>query len=152
MRYEIRSLTFDHVLTYQTRQLRKEWQEGILFMEDFELIKDIYQNGPVFFSVEPEQDEEGFGNFTYYLPMNEAVVVEEDPHFAYLPQLHIEEAVVLRQAEQTIDFHAAYDKVKQYAKDSGIDLEETFYCVLLEVYGEYIIDLYVPVKNRGDGK
>lgn len=152
MKYEIRSLTFDHVLTYQTRQLRTEWQEGILLMEDFTLIKDIYQNGPVFFSVEPGEDEGGYGNFTYYLPINEAIEVEEDPHFAYLPQLHIEEALTLRQADQTIDFHAAYEKVQQHAKDIGIALDETFYCVLLEVYGEYIIDLYVPLKNRGERK
>ena len=150
MNYEIRSLVFDHVLTYQIRQLRTDWQEGILLTEDFTLIKDIYQNGPVFFSVEPEMDEKEFSNFTYYLPINEIVMVEDDPHFDYLPQLHLEEALVLRQADHTINFRNAYEKVKQHAKDNGIELEEAFYCVLLEVYGEYIIDLYVPIKNRSD--
>ena len=119
-------------------------------MEDFTLIKDIYQNGPIFFSVAPEENEDKFGNFTYYLPINERVKLEEDPNFSFLDKLYIEEALVLRQADQEVDFHAAYRKVKDHAHHHNISLENTFYCVLLEVYDEYIIDLYVPVKKRGD--
>ncbi|MEI3613010.1 DUF5085 family protein [Pseudogracilibacillus sp. SO30301A] len=150
MKFEIRSLSFDNLLIYETRQLREDWQEGILLMEDFTLIKDIYQNGPIFFSVTPEENEDKFGRFTYYLPINEKVKVEEDPNFSFLDKLFIEEALGLRQADQEVDFHAAYKKIKDYAHHHNISLENTFYCVLLEIYGEYIIDLFVPVKKRGD--
>jgi len=48
MKFEKKSLIFDYVITYQTRQLRTDWHEGILLMEDFTLTKNIYQNGPIF--------------------------------------------------------------------------------------------------------
>lgn len=67
-----------------------------------------------------------------------------------MDKLYIEEALVLRQVDQEVDFHVAYRKVKDHAHHHNISLENTFYCVLLEVYDEYIIDLYVPVKKRGD--
>lgn len=69
-------------------------------MEDFTLIKDIYQNGPIFFSVAPEENEDKFGNFTYYLPINERAKLEEDSNFSFLDKLYIEEALVLRQARK----------------------------------------------------
>lgn len=150
MNFEIRSLIFDNLLLYETRQLRAEWQEGIFRMEDFTLTKDIYQNGPILFSVAPEKNEKKFGNFTYYLPINEEVELEEHPNFRFLNQLKIDKAIVLRQADQQIDFHAAYKKVQEYAKKKKITITDTFYCVLLEVYGEYIIDLYVPIEKRGE--
>jgi len=148
MHFEIRSLVFDNLLTYETKQLRTDWQEGIFVMEDFTLAEGVYKNGPIFFSVAPEENERRFGHFTYYLPINDTVTLEENEHFSFIDSLHIEEALVLRQADQLVDFHAAYEKVKGYAVEQDIPLEDTFYCVLLEVYGDYIIDLHVPVKDR----
>lgn len=34
----------------------------------------------------------------------------------------------------------------------NIAIEDIFYCVLLEVYGDIIIDLYVPIKKSGETK
>lgn len=150
MKFEKKSLIFDYVITYQTRQLRTDWQEGILLMEDFTLTKNIYQNGPIFFSVESELNERHFGRFTYYLPINEEVILGENPHYGFLKQFRLKDALVLRQADQEVDFHVAYEKLKQYAKEQKISLENKFYCVLLNVYGDYIIDLYVPVIKAGE--
>lgn len=150
MHFEKRSLQFENVLTYEVRQLRTEWQEGIMILEDFTLPNEIYQNGPVFFSVAPEEGEKKYGSFTYYLPINEEVEVAEDPNFGFEHHFKMGEAIALRQADQEVNFHKAYDKVKQYAKENNIPIMDTYYVLLLEVYGEYIIDLYVPLKKRGD--
>ena|SRR5690625_1328083 len=152
MHFEMRPLSFDNLLLYETRQLREDWQEGILLMEDITLVKNIYQNGPIFFSVAPEKHEDKFGHFIYYLPINEEVkLADDDEYFTFLNHLHIEKALVLRQADQEVDFHAAYKKLQEHARSQDIVLEDTFYCVLLEVYGEYIIDLYVPMKDWSKG-
>ncbi|WP_249872494.1 hypothetical protein [Oceanobacillus saliphilus] len=150
MNIEVRSLQFDNLLVYETRQLRKDWQEGIFLMEDFTLANDIYKNGPIFFSVAPEQNEEKFGHFTYYLPINEPVKLDDETHYQFHENFYVREALVMRQADQEVDFHAAYQKIKDYAAKVNIPIEDTFYCVLLEVYGDFIIDLYIPIQNRSN--
>src|SRR5699024_10641379 len=59
MHFEIRSLVFDNLLTYETKQLRTDWQEGIFVMEDFTLAEGVYKNGPIFFSLAPEEMKGG---------------------------------------------------------------------------------------------
>src|SRR5699024_8785705 len=146
--FEIRSLVFDKLLTYETKKLRTDWQESIFIMEDYTLAVGLYKIRRIIFSVAPEEIEMRYGHFTYYLPINDTVTLEENEHFSFIDSLHIVEALVLRQADQLVDFHADYEKVKGYAVEQDIPLEDTFYCVLLEVYGDYIIDLHVPVKDR----
>ena len=103
-----------------------------------------------FFSVAPEERGEEHGHFTYYLPINEAVRLSDETDFRYLDRFQIERALVLRQANEEIDFSAAHQKLKRYATENNIEIEDTYYCVLLEVYDEYMVDLYVPLKEWGD--
>lgn len=147
MHIEKRSLLFDHLLVYETKQLRTDWQEGILILEDVTLALDIYKNGPIFFSVEEVDNEDEFGAFTYYLPLNEEITLEDETHFRYANNINVKNAIVLRQADQEADFHSAYRKVKEYAAQNDIAIEDKFYVVLIEVYGDIIIDLYVPIKS-----
>src|SRR5699024_163162 len=125
---------------------------GVFMMEEVPLALDVYKNGPIFFSVRPEKNEEKFGHFTYYLPLNEEVTLEDETYFQYQEKFEVKDALVLRQADQTVNFQAAHEKVINYAKKNNIELEETFYCVLIEVYNDLIIDLYVPIKQRGEQK
>lgn len=144
-----RSLIFDHVITYETFQQKADWQEGISQLEDFPLNYEIYQNGPIFFSFQPEAQHSDKGTFTYYMPINEAVGITDGPDYGYLERFQVEDALVLRQADEEADFQAALQKVQAYAAEQQLQLEDTFYCVVLFVYGEPIIDLYVPLKERG---
>ncbi|WP_371069051.1 hypothetical protein [Sediminibacillus sp. JSM 1682029] len=145
---ETRTLYYNNLLTYEMRDLKSNWQEGIFLMEELILAEGIYKNGPIFFSFCPEKNEEKFGKFTYYLPINEAVKLEDDStDFSFQETFQIEEALTLRHADQEVDFYAAHQKVKDYAAEKNIGITDTFYCVLLEVYGDIIIDLFVPVED-----
>lgn len=146
---ETRALAFDNLLIYKKRQLRSEWQEGIAIMEDFILTEGFYKNGPVFFSVEPVENEPSFGLFTYYLPINESVRLSDETVFQFQRKLHIPEALVLRQANEAADFYEAHEHIKQFAAQNDFEIDDTFYCVLLEVFDDFIIDLYVPIKSVG---
>ncbi len=148
MNIEVRPLIFDNLLVCETKQLRTEWQEDLFLMEDFTLTEDIYKNGPVFFSVTSEKNEDKFGHFTYYLPINDGVTLEDEAHFQFHEAFIIEKALVMRQADQEVDFHGAYQKIKDYALKENIGIEDTYFVVLLEVYGDIIIDLYVPIQER----
>lgn len=150
MGIEMCSLVFENVLTYKVEQKKADWQESIYMLEDFTLNKDVYRNGPICFSFEQSATDEKSGRFTYYLPISSPVVLSDEGDLSFKDVLVLERALLLRQADQEVDFYAAYEKVKSYASARGIKLDDTYYCVLLEVYGDYIIDLYVPVVGQGD--
>lgn len=150
MGIEMCSLVFENVLTYEVEQKKADWQESIYMLEDFTLNKDVYRNGPLCFSFEQSPTDEKSGRFTYYLPISSPVVLSNEEDFSFQDILVLERALILRQADQELDFYAAYEKIKSYASARGIKLAETYYCVLLEVYGDYIIDLYVPVVGQVD--
>ncbi len=150
MGIEVRSLVFDNVLIYQTTQQKDDWQEALFMMESFTLNEEIYKNGPVFFSVTADQDNDKIGHFTYYLPISGTVRLVEESDFHFFESFRLEKALVLRQADKEMNFTTAYQKLKDYATMNKIELESTYYCILLEVYGDYIVDLYVPMKERGD--
>ncbi|WP_205963999.1 DUF5085 family protein [Psychrobacillus sp. BL-248-WT-3] len=152
MGIELCSLLFDNVLSFQVKDKKENWQEGIFELENFTLNNEVYKNGPIFFSYKEYDNDAETGLFNYYLPISTAVVLNEDAHFSFIEHLEVEKALLLRQAEQEVDFTAAYDKVKSYAIENDIELEDNYYCVLLDVYGEFIIDLYVPVIGQGAEK
>ncbi|SER67355.1 DUF5085 family protein [Psychrobacillus sp. OK032] len=150
MGIEMASLVFENVLTYEVEQKKADWQDSIYMLEDFTLNKDVYRNGPISFSFVESSTDEKSGRFTYYLPISSPVVLSDEGDFSFKEVFVLERALLMRQADQELDFYAAYEKVKSYANARGIKLDDTYYCVLLEVYGDYIIDLYVPVIGQGD--
>jgi hypothetical protein len=150
MAIEIHSLIFDNLITYEIEEKKENWQEAIFMLEDFALNKDVYKNGPILFSFEQSLDDVDSGHFTYFMPISGPVGLQEGIGYSFRDQLFIPNALELRQAEQELDFYAAYEKVKSYAVEHTIELDDTYYCVLLEVYGDYMIDLYVPIKAKVD--
>ncbi|MFG6495750.1 DUF5085 family protein [Fictibacillus sp. UD] len=147
---EVSSLQFDSVLVYRKHDLKENWQEGLHDLEEIELNQEVYKNGPVFFSCTDDAYDRDKGAFTYYLPINQPVGVREDAEIQYLEQVQIDKALTLRQADQETNFSAAYEKVKKYAERENIALSDTYYCVMLDVYGEIMIDLYVPLAERSE--
>lgn len=150
MGIEIRPLIFNNLLVYKTSQLKEDWQESYYMMEDFTLAMDLYKNGPIFFSVTPVKNEEHFGHFTYYLPISAPVNLSGEKEFSYQKDFRLSKALCLRQADQELDFYTAHQKVIDYARHHNIDIADNYYCVLLEVYDEIIIDLYVPIKGESE--
>ncbi|MDL4841961.1 hypothetical protein [Aquibacillus rhizosphaerae] len=143
------SLYFDHLMTYSMKGKKEEWQEGFAILEELELEQRVYKNGPVFFTFKAH-DTGDKGEFTYYRPINEKVEMAGDSDIQYKEKVDVRDALLLRQAEHYQDFNQAYDSIKNYATESEVDVEDSFYCVLLEVYGDIILDLYVPVLGSGE--
>lgn len=149
MGIKMKPLQFDNLIVYKTNQHKSKWDEGVFAIEDFPLNREIYKSGPVFFSFSPEASGSEEGVFTYYLPINDSVNLNDETGFTFQNRFAVENALVLRQADEETNFTEAYQKIKDYADSNSIMIENTYYCVLLDVYGEYIIDLYVPIKEAG---
>lgn len=148
MKIDVRSLQFDHVVVYRTRSTKENWQEGIHFLEELELERNIYKNGPVFFSFEQDTDKADFGEFTYYMPINTDIEIEQGTEIEYIDTFSLEQALVYRQADQELDFTSAIQKIRDYSKEEKIEIDDRYFCVLLPVYGDMMIDLYVPIGGE----
>ncbi|MBM7541139.1 hypothetical protein [Amphibacillus cookii] len=150
MKIERRGMQFDHLLSYQAVLSRDRWQEGIFIMEDLAVGEGIYQNGPFFFSATNNEGESSSRSFTYYMPIIGPISIEENDEFHFRDKFVIEDALVMRQADQLLDFYEAETKLRKYASEQDISLEARTYVVLLEVYNEIMIDLYIPIQEWGN--
>ncbi len=148
IKMEVRSLQFNHVVVYRTRSTKENWQKGIHFLEELELERSIYKNGPVFFSFDQDTDKADFGEFTYYMPINTDIEIEKSTEIEYIDTFSLEQALVYRQADQELDFTTAIQKIRDYSKKEKIHIGDRYFCVLLPVYGDIIIDLYVPIGGE----
>ncbi|MER2261391.1 MAG: DUF5085 family protein [Psychrobacillus sp.] len=150
MGIELCALMFENLLVYQTEGEKDNWQEGIYYLEDIALSKDVYRNGPLFFSYKEKVDNSGLIEFTYYLPISSQVEVTEDSDFTFQKDFKLDRALLLRQADEMLNINVAFDEIKSFSNENNMEIENYFYCVLLNVYGEYIVDLYAPLKSQGD--
>lgn len=150
MGIELCALMFENLLVFNAEGNKENWQEGIYHLEDIALTKDVYRNGPLFFSFKRVKDNDSFGKFTYYLPINSQVEVAEDANFSFQKHFKVDRALLLRQADEKLNINTAFDEIKSYSNLNNIEIEDYYYCILLNVYGEYIVDLYVPLKSQGD--
>ncbi|MBO0589717.1 hypothetical protein [Sporosarcina sp. E16_8] len=145
MEIDIRSLQFDNCLRYETRQKKEDWLIPFNKLEDFIVSQEIYKNGPIFFSVNFNQEED----FTYYLPINASVQLPEETDFSFQDSFKLEKALFLRQAVGVMDVNVAVQKLKDYADFNEIKLEDTYFFVVHELYDDYIIDLFCPILEAG---
>ena len=147
MAMERHPIRFDQVLTYQVEQRKEDWQEPFSRLESYILEQGVYQNGPAFFAFEPSAENPSTGLFTYYLPVNAPVEPDQGSGFGYVEHFHSGDALTMRQAEQEPDFDAAFKKVQDHAAREGIVIGDRYYCVLLRLYDDVIINLVVPLEG-----
>ncbi|NYF23599.1 hypothetical protein [Sporosarcina sp. JAI121] len=145
MEIDIRSLQFDNCLRYETRQKKEDWLIPFNKLEDFIVSQDIYKDGPIFFSVNSNQEDD----YTYYLPINAPVQLPEETEFSFQDSFKLEKALFLRQAVGVMDVNVAVQKLKDYAEFNEIELEDTYFFVVHELYNDYIIDLFCPILEAG---
>lgn len=150
MGIELCALMFENLLVYQTEAEKENWQDGIYYLEDLALSKDVYRNGPLFFSYKEKGDSISLAEITYYLPISSPVEVSEDSDFTFQKEFKLDRALLLRQADEKLDIKVAFTEIKSFSNENKMEIEDYFYCVLLNVYGEYIVDLYAPLKSQGD--
>ena len=129
MSIEVRTLKFDHLIVHETTERKTDWQEAFFSMENFTLNEEIYKNGPVFFSVTPDEKMRKSVISHIICRSMRQVRLAEQTDFHYLDRFQIEKALVLRQADEELDFEVAYAKMQTYAADNGIELENTYFCV-----------------------
>ncbi|WP_314067548.1 DUF5085 family protein [uncultured Vagococcus sp.] len=128
-----------------------EWERGITFLKESELNIDTYQNGPLFFSIEEVDGEKEYGNFDFYMPVNQVIEILDNDDVAFVSNILVEDAFSLRFVGGDFDFKSRYQEIKLVAEENDLKVKKIAYFVLTEVYhGEYIFDIFVPIINGSD--
>ncbi|WP_086314730.1 hypothetical protein A5821_002343 [Enterococcus sp. 7F3_DIV0205] len=147
MKIEQRPLYMKNLINFSREILPKEWETGLNTLQVLELNEGLYQSGPLFFSIKDIQDHEE-KSFTFYMPINWATEIPPElDSLTFTEELSIRNAVMLRQADNEDNFLAAREKIEQYAKENQITLEDTSYVICTDVFGEYVLDIYIPIKD-----
>jgi Domain of unknown function (DUF5085) len=145
------SFAFTNVLTLERTSLKGEWMSPFYDLERIVIGNGIYQDGPIFFSIEPVENEEKFGHFKYYVPLNTPIDLKQDgSEFSFEEEVIVENALFVRHINQEEDLDTVYQRMKRYAEENNIKIATRFYCVCLELYGDYVCDIFVPRIDVGE--
>lgn len=96
------------------------------------------------------ENEPEYGEYTYSVPVNERVKLGENSAYEYVDGLIIEEALCVRFTDEDGDIEEAYNLIHEFAEQHHIKLENSFYHVCLDVYGDMWLDIYAPIIEVGE--
>lgn len=140
----------EHLVTYKDTCKSEDWEEGILNLESIILDEDLYQTAPMFFTISDQIGEPEYKTFEYFMPISWKAEFQSNL-VNYLEVYELSDTLVIRQADQMDSLDDALNQLKTYAKDNNLILGENKVCLCTELYGEYIIDLFIEIE-KDEGK
>ncbi|KRN87409.1 DUF5085 family protein [Carnobacterium maltaromaticum] len=143
------AFVMNNLIKYEAEMLKKDWQKGFDRLNRITFDNGLYQNGPLFFSINDDESSDT-ANFVFYLPVCWKAELEENPTFSYQKKVAFEDTLSIRQAESLAGFPEAIQLLKETAEKEQVEISNDYYCVFTEVYGEMMIDVHVPILEESD--
>ncbi|WP_338470832.1 DUF5085 family protein [Niallia sp. XMNu-256] len=143
------SLVFHNVI--QTKNTSCKVDEWPLIARDLRnhVIKNgLYATGPVFYQVSHFNKEQHEAEYTFYVPVNAPVNIPENSQYQFTELLQYKDGLLFRLTDMEADIEIAYEFLKAAAQDLNLTLQEPFYNIYLDVYGEGIIDIFAPILGE----
>ncbi|EFR98508.1 Uncharacterised protein [Listeria ivanovii subsp. londoniensis] len=138
---------FDHCLTYTRTDKIENWFLPFEDLEKIALMNDIYQTGPIFFSMKEVEGERNYREFKYYLPINEKIEIETEQDLFGYESVKVDHALKVRDIDNT-NLQEMQESITNYAKEQNFEMEQELYCIFLDVYNDVIFDFYAPLRNE----
>lgn len=117
---------------------------GLVFESEELLFEDgYYKNGPTMIEVKPTEFEQEEQTYKFYIPVNEPV---ENGSSQLMEELKFEQMVRERVPfDDGID--VALESMKSALQENEVKYEDKLIMVMTPVYGEYWVDLMIPVTE-----
>lgn len=117
---------------------------GLVFESEELLFEDgYYKNGPTMIEVKPTEFEQEEQTYKFYIPVNEPV---ENGSSQLIEELKFEQMVRERVPfDDGID--VALESMKSALQENEVKYEDKLIMVMTPVYGEYWVDLMIPVTE-----
>ena len=101
--------------------------------------QDFYPTGPTIYTYEKNE------GYRVGVTVNTGVILEEENVLSFQEKIELPNCIYVRVFDEDMD--NVYEKMYEYAKENNLKvIDNIFYHVLLDVYGEVIIDVYLQVE------
>lgn len=154
MKIKRTGLNFHNVISARAMCKENEWYETARDLRNAVIRNGLYGTGPVIYQIQPKDEGAEATEYIFHLPVNEPVDMKENEQYSFIEQLNYDDGLVIRHADMDEDIEDSYELLRASAEAFGLELQEPYYHIYLDVYGdEGIIDIYAPiVKETSHGK
>ncbi len=149
-------LEFQNVLSMKTNCYKREWGDRVKEFKRFIIDNDLFVTGPFMIRWEETNKDTEKTEMTIYFPIYHRISLTEDKVFYFQDKFCIPDGIKIRHME--IDEQDDKEGVKStelildvIAEKMGVQLQKPYYYIYLPVYGEYVIDIYAPIRE-GESK
>ena len=145
MRIRRNQLTFHNVISTTTSCKADEWYLIARDLRNAVIKNGLYGVGPVIYQTSHAENENDELTFTFYLPVNQKIDMPENKKYQFAEKFEINDGLVFRHADLEEPLEESYELLREAAESLNFVLEEPFYNIYLDVYGEGIVDIYAPI-------
>jgi effector-binding domain-containing protein len=142
------SVNFHNVLSTSAVCKKSEWHFIARELRNAVIRNGLYATGPVIYQVNPAANGEDEAGYTFYLPVNTTLEMPENDKYKFHEIWGFADGLSFRHSDLEEDLEASYEMIRDAAQENGLELQEPFYNIYLEVYGGGIIDIYAPIVKE----
>lgn len=117
--------------------------EQIRYVKEIMLENSLCLLGPLILKTNAKAEKE----FEILIPIGTEFDVSSNENIFYIDHLEISECVMERFVNLSEGVEGELNKCIEHMKNLEVSLEENYYIVLIDVYGEWVLDIYVPIKK-----
>jgi effector-binding domain-containing protein len=140
-------IVFNNIISTKVKCKSIEWHITAIELRNTVIRNGLFATGPVIYQMSKENAEEE-REYTFYLPINAPIRMADNDKYSFYETWKFEDGLVLRHADLSEDIEESYAILRAYAEVANLDLNEPFYNIFLDVYGESIIDIYAPIVKE----
>lgn len=142
-------LTFHNVLRAAAVCKRDEWYHQARSIRNSVVSNGLYGTGPIIYQVSLVNVAEDEAEYTFHVPLNNTIELENNEHYEFAERLSYEDGLLLRHADLDDDIEESYAILRACAEANQFVLQEPFYNIYLDVYGDGVIDIFAPILKEG---
>lgn len=149
MRIKRCPIIFNNVISAKAECKKGEWYETARGLRNAVIKNGLYGTGPIIFQAGEHNKLEDTWNYTFYLPVNAPIKMAKNDKYSFYELWKFDDGITLRHADMDESIEDSYDILRECARANNLVLQEPFYNIYLDVYGDGIIDIYAPVVREG---
>ena len=142
-------LVMNNVISVQKVVMNSQEIDKVAFdLRRAVISKGLYPTGPIVY--QQRQLEGGTYEYTLYVSVNQPIEIKEEGNIKFIPRLEITQGLCMRHMSMDDDVTREYLLLEECAKRNHMELEKPYYQICMNVYGETIIDVFVPISGENN--
>ena len=145
-------LEFYNVLSINTRCKKNNWKDKVELFKKFILGNNLFITGPVILRWDEKQPESDEHNVGIMKPIYQRINLSSKALEVYKfeDNICIKDGIKIRNVdldeEDGQGMESSQAILEIVAEKIGVELIKPYYYIYLPVYGEYVVDIFAPIK------